>query len=242
LVREHLAGNNLAGEKDFRWRGGEITRLEGFSDAVFAFALTLLVVSLEVPKTFHELTDVMRGFPAFGICFAILANVWFHHYRFFRRYGLQNPWAVFLNCVLLFFVLFYVYPLKFLFSALLAGGGTINAEDGRTLFVIYGAGYAAVSLVLALLYLHAWRKRKDLELGPLEGLKTRQSLIDNIAMVSVGVVSIILALSLPSRMVGLAGFFYFVIGIYFSVAGPIFGKRERLLRERIAESERVGQS
>jgi uncharacterized membrane protein len=75
-----------------------VTRLEGFSDAVFAFSVTLLVVSLEVPKTFEELMAAMRGFVAFGVCFAVLANVWFNHVRFFRRYGLQTPWVVFLNC------------------------------------------------------------------------------------------------------------------------------------------------
>jgi len=55
MIRE-LAGHQLVPpEKHFRWRGGEITRLEGFTDAVFAFAVTLLVVSLEVLHTFDEL-------------------------------------------------------------------------------------------------------------------------------------------------------------------------------------------
>lgn len=232
MIRNHLAENGLAGEKHFRWRGAEVTRLEGFSDAVFAFAVTLLVVSLEVPKTFHELMEAMRGFVAFGICFALLAEVWVNHYRFFRRYGLQNSWAVFLNCALLFFVLFFVYPLKFLFASMFTNGGRIEALEARTLFIIYGGGYAAIFLVFALLYLHAWRRRDELALNPLERLKTRHSLIDNIAMVIVGLVSVLLALILPLRWVGLAGYFYFIIGVYFTLAGSILGKKERILTQR----------
>jgi uncharacterized membrane protein len=239
MIRQNLTASHLATEPDFAWRGGEITRLEGFSDAVFAFAVTLLVVSLEVPKTFNELIVAIRGFAAFGVCFALLANVWFHHYRFFRRYGLQTPWAVFLNCLLLFFVLFYVYPLKFLFVTVFKDGGRIDAGEARTLFIIYGAGYAAVFLVFALLYLHAWKNRDALALTPLERIKTRHSLVDHIAMVMVGLISVTLALTLPLQWVGLAGYFYFLIGVYYTVAGTIFGKQESLLTAGKGANSRV---
>jgi uncharacterized membrane protein len=229
MIRESLAGV-VPAEKGFRWRGAEITRLEGFSDAVFAFAVTLLVVSLEVPKNFPELLETMRGFTAFAVCFALLAHLWTHHYRFFRRYGLQTAWANFLNCALLFFVLFYVYPLKFLFNLTFRGGRGIGAGDARTLFVIYGCGYAAVFLVFALLYVHAWKKREELVLTTLERIRTWRSLIDHSAMVVVGLTSALLAFLLPLRWVGMAGYFYFVIGPYYTVAGFVLGSRERQAR------------
>jgi low temperature requirement protein LtrA len=105
----------------FRLRGREVTRLESFSDAVFGFALTLLVVSLDVPKSFDDLVGTMRGFPAFAICFLLLAMIWNSHYKFCRRYGLDDATARFLTCVMLFLVLFYVYPLKFLFNLSITG-------------------------------------------------------------------------------------------------------------------------
>jgi Endosomal/lysosomal potassium channel TMEM175 len=77
-----LLRHGFGADHAFRWRGGEISRLEGLSDAVFAFAVTLLVVSLEVPKTFDELLQVLRGFFAFAVCFGILFWVWYDHYRF----------------------------------------------------------------------------------------------------------------------------------------------------------------
>ena len=241
MLRQHLHP-----EPGFEWRGGEITRLEAFSDAVFAFAVTLLVVSLEVPHTFQELLDVIRGFPAFAICFSMLMLVWYNHAKFFRRYGLQGPLIQAVNGGLLFVVLFYVYPLKFLFTLLVGmvtRGATLphahplhdpmGMSDVGTLMAIYGFGYAAVFGLFALMYALAYRRRRQLELNEVEILRTHHSLVDHCAMVGFGLASSTIALALPANLAGLAGWLYMFIGPYYTIAGRMFGKRERALRERL---------
>ncbi len=202
----------------FRMRGLEVTRLEGFSDAVFGFALTLLVVSLDVPKTFSDLLATMRGFPAFAVCFTLLVLVWNAHYNFCRRYGLQDTTARVLTCILLFLVLFYVYPLKFLFTAsfhvsfhagTLSNTSNMNLRELSLLLTIYGLGFAAVYLALALLYRHAYSLRDELGLSPLERLDTRFFMARFFGMCAVGLVAAGLA-QIP-RIVTYAGLFYLVL-------------------------------
>jgi uncharacterized membrane protein len=235
----------------FRWRGHEVTRIEGFTDAVFAFAVTLLVVSLEVPRTFGELSQTMRGFLPFGVCFGILIWIWYEHYLFFRRYGLQDPWTVFLNATLIFVVLFYVYPLKFLFQLVLGPASGLSTEvrrpsgrleamieirDMPTLFVIYGAGVTAVFLVLALLYRHAGRRGHELGLNEIEIFDTRANVLRHLEMAAVGVLSMLLAWTLPLPAVGLAGYVYFLFGVLQGVHGSVYGARRRRLVARLAKN------
>jgi uncharacterized membrane protein len=245
-VEGGLFRHHLNPEPGFHWRGGEISRLEAFSDAVFAFAVTLLVVSLEVPYTFDELMDVIRGFPAFAICFSMLLLVWYNHAKFFRRYGMQDPLIQALNGALLFVVLFYVYPLKFLFTTLLGwtthGGSlshahriqeTLMQHDVPKLMAIYGLGYAAVFGLFAVMHWIAYRRRTQLELNELEVHRTRKSLIDHVAMTLFGLTSTALALALPQNLSGLAGWVYMFIGVYYTIAGKVFGKQERILQARM---------
>jgi uncharacterized membrane protein len=117
VLRESLSKREAEVQNGFRLRGlGEVSRVEALSDGVFAFAITLLVVSLEVPRTFDELLVTMRGFLAFAVTFAMLFHVWLVQYKFFRRYGLNDNVTIWLTALLLFVVLFYVYPLKFVWT------------------------------------------------------------------------------------------------------------------------------
>ena len=102
-------------------RGREVSRIEGFSDAVFGFTLTLLVVSVEVPDDFTDLLNIVSGFPAFAVTFTVICWIWYEHYLFFRRYDLEDGFTVVLNCILLFIVMLYAYPLKFMFTRLITG-------------------------------------------------------------------------------------------------------------------------
>jgi uncharacterized membrane protein len=197
-----------------------VRRIEAFSDAVFAFAVTLLIVSLEVPKNFDELMTTMRGFFAFGVSFALLMMIWYEQNIFFRRYGLDDLKTVFLNCTLIFLVLFYVYPLKFLFTLLLSPqiytegqpGMVINSTDTPKLMAIYGIGYISIYLLFSFMYAHALKKASELQLTVTEIFETKTKLYKNIILVAIGVLSVIVSMTISPGKAGLGGMVYILIG------------------------------
>jgi uncharacterized membrane protein len=240
-VHSHEAtphGSGIVPEEYFRWRAGEITRLEAFCDVIFGFAITLLVVSLEVPHSYAELMADMRGFLPFAACFAQLAMIWRTHYKFSRRCGLEDPHTVFLNVVLLFLVLFYVYPLKFVFTALFAEmtgtevPGSLGWHEASELMRIYAVGFTSVFLLFVLMYAHAHKLRRELGLNPVEVMTTRFSIQENAVFAMVGLISFLVALKSPQW----AGLTYFAIGPILWIHGTIFGKRIRLLAEKLSSA------
>ncbi len=243
MLRRSLAQRRIGGEEGFSWRGQEVFRIEGFADAVFAFAVTLLVVSLEVPNTFDELLATMRGFFAFAICFYLLYLVWYDHYKFFRRYGLNDSFTIHLSTVLLFVVLFYVYPLKFLFTAVVdqqllgfstqvgssAGDVIETIEPGQwpLLMVIFGAGFVVVQLVFTLLYWRAYALRGMLNLNEYEASITRQEIQGFLILAGIGLASIAIALLGGEEAISWAGLVYLLIWPFMTIHGYIMTQRRR---------------
>jgi hypothetical protein len=247
MIREKLIDKKIGDNKKFRWRSHEVSRTEGLSDAVFGFAITLLVVSLEVPRTYSELMQTMRGFGAFAISFTLLFIVWYNQYKFFRRYGLQDNATLVLNGVLLFVVLFYIYPLKFVFTLMVnmftGGGGDFvlpngnvehmitNADQMAKLMLIFGAGYVAVFGVFCLLYWHAYRQRDALDLNQLEVFDTRVDIQESSLNVAIGTLSILVAAIGGGRLSAFAGFTYMLCPIVLTLHGTMMGRRRRKIED-----------
>ena len=250
MIRERLSKREAAVQNGFRLRGlGEVSRVEALSDGVIAFAITLLVVSLEVPRTFDELLVTMRGFLAFAITFAMLFHVWIVQYKFFRRYGLNDNFTIWMTALLLFVVLFYVYPLKFVWTfivnALLGLGTTVETSAGRvepvvrgeqvpTMLAVYGLGFAAVFAIFSLLYLHAHRKRRALELSELESFDTISSFQENALMSLIGALSAAIALTRSPRYMTFSGMSYWLIAPVLFVHGSLRGRRRKRLEQGLA--------
>ena len=224
-------------------RGRDVSRLEGFSDAVFGFTLTLLVVSLEVPQNYADLQAILSGFPAFAVTFTIICWVWYEHYLLFRRYDLADGLTVLLNCLLLFIVMFYAYPMKFVLTRLVGSvfgigpgiGSGLTQGDARQLMVLYSGGFAALFAIFMLLHWNAWRQRARLRLTPLEVFDARASVARHGVSVGIGVASVLLALILPIEYLALAGLLFFLMGPAHGTFGYLNGRaRDKLITQSSA--------
>lgn len=185
-----------------------LTRLESFSDAVFAFAATLLIVSLEVPESFEILKNHLKGFGSFGLCFLALALIWKTHVSYFNRISKVDNVIIGLNMGFLFVVLYFVYPLKFLINLWFVGT-TMQIEEIADLFILYSAGFAILFLILSTMYYRSYVIEE--KVNPMSEFKfyARHYII----FVFVAVISILLAKYHLGLQYGLPGFVYIVLGI-----------------------------
>lgn len=205
------------------------TRLEAFTDAAFAFALTLLAISGdEMPGSVEELKLALHQVPSFIVSAALLIMFWYEHQRWSRAYKIEDGVIVVLTAILVCTVLIYVYPLKMLFSGFFhwATDGFIQASfDARSagdisdLFAIYGYGFITMCLSMFLIYRHTINKAKQAGLTAEQVLVARQQSITFLLLLSPGVLSLILTYTLPEKYLPLNGIVYSILAIIMPAYG-----------------------
>lgn len=201
-----------------------IGRIEALSDAVFAFAATLLVVSLGTNASDSIIDVDFKLFTGFAISFFVLLTFWFLHYNFFRRINYMDNWIIALNGILLFVVLYYVFPLKSLVNSWFKTQG-MTPDKLAGLFELYGIGFSLIFLCFSLMYYRAHQKEKQLETSNNLLFYTRHFAIFTL----VGIISIVTAYSQIGLSYGLPGILYALLGPFCSVHSYLFYKNRKTI-------------
>ena len=238
LTQEFI--DNCPSERGFRMRGLEMTRLEVFIDAAFAFAVTMLVISFdEIPRTYDEIILAIKGIPAFVVAVAQLVWIWHTHNLWSRRFGLDTTFTVFISTCLLIVVLVYIYPMR-----IMAGGmfswmtneyfpsnfSLKSLDQLRDMFVFLGAGFIALSLVFVQMYRYAIHLKDDLLLNDFELFESRTFAVMWLGSAVIGGFCVVLALILPEQLVPFSGFVFVLLGGWFPLVSALRDKRASSLR------------
>src|SRR4029079_5214990 len=173
--------------------------------------------------------------------------IWVAHTNVFRRYGLGDAYTIVVNGILLFTVLFYVYPLKFTATAIVSmftGQREVGLDPSQvgTLFTIYGLGWTLVFLCIALLYSHANAIRDRLGLTPIAAYDAVTHSRHYLAFAIVGVFSVILAVFGIGTRYGIPGFAYALVGVLASYNGTVRRKGRTHLADRVAEHPQLADT
>ncbi len=134
-------------------------RLEAFSDGVFAVAITLLALNLALggpgphqPTLAAKLVHQWPAFAAYAVSFATIGIIWVNHHALFRAFGKTDRTLLFVNLLLLFFVVSIPFATSTIAAYLRAGN-----SDASLAAALYQGVFEGMSIGFTLLFWQAIR-------------------------------------------------------------------------------------
>jgi uncharacterized membrane protein len=145
-------------------------RFEGFSDGVFAVAITILVFNLlpigaEARDADGLTRALLQGWPqyaAYAISFLTIGIMWVNHHTLAAHIRRVNRWMLLLNLMLLLGVVALPFPTALVATAL----GPSHGDEAPVATVAYGINMIAISVAFASMWLYLIARQDDLAVGP----------------------------------------------------------------------------
>jgi hypothetical protein len=216
----HNDQTNIRGS-DFTMRGQSMSRLETLVAAAFAFAVTMLIISVgNIPKDFAGFMQAVQLIPSSAASFAIIFWIWSTHANWCRRYGLEEGLPVVLSGMLVFIVLVYIFPLRLMMQGMFSylSGGYLSSEmhyqhidQARFMFAFFAIGFMLLAINFAALFYYALRKKNQLQLSTAEIFHTYTEIQQWSLTAAVASLSLLGVLFLPDAKLAWAGFTYFLL-------------------------------
>jgi uncharacterized membrane protein len=187
-------------------------RLEAFSDGVFAVAITLLVLEIEVPggeNLWHDLKEQWPSFAAFAVSFWVIGIIWVNHHGVIDHLKQADRGVLYLNLLVLMTVVFIPFSTE-LFAVHLKSGA-----DEKVAAIVYSSSFLAMGVSFGLLwtYVTSHREALGVSLTDEEVRSTRRSfLIGNPIYVLAFAMSFVSPAAVLA-IVALVAFYYAIVGM-----------------------------
>jgi uncharacterized membrane protein len=187
-------------------------RLEAFSDGVFAVAITLLVLEINVPSgehLWHQLKDEWPSFASFFVSFWVIGIIWVNHHGVLDHVKRADRPLMYLNLLVLMTVVFIP------FSTALMADHLKSGADETVAAVVYSGAFLGLAIAFGLLWTYITRHRKELgvELSDDQIRRTSLTFLIGNPFYAVAVVVAFISPAVVLVIIALLAVYYMVIGI-----------------------------
>jgi uncharacterized membrane protein len=193
------------------------SRLEAFSDGVFAIAATLLILDVTVsgPGLSHRLAEIWPSYAAYAVSFLTIGIMWANHHLIVDQLARVDRTFLILTVIFLMLIAFVPFP-----TYLIATYIEKATDDAKTAAVAYGITFTFIAIMFNVTWRYAsWGRRllrEDCDERTVEGI-SRSYLLGPVAYFLAALV----AFMSPVASAAL----YALIGLFFVLESSIFGHR-----------------
>jgi TMEM175 potassium channel family protein len=187
-------------------------RLEAFSDGVFAVAITLLVLEIEVPggeNLWHELKEQWPSFAAFAVSFWVIGIIWVNHHGVIDHLKRADRGVLYLNLLVLMTVVFIPFSTE-LFAVHLKSGA-----DEKVAAIVYSSSFLAMGVSFGLLwtYVTSHRKALGVSLTDEEVRRTKRSFLIGNPIYALAFAMSFVSAAAVLVIVALVAVYYAIVGM-----------------------------
>jgi TMEM175 potassium channel family protein len=187
-------------------------RLEAFSDGVFAVAITLLVLEIDVPggeNLWHELKEQWPSFAAFAVSFWVIGIIWVNHHGVIDHLRQADRGVLYLNLLVLMTVVFIPFSTE-LFAVHLKSGA-----DEKVAAIVYSSSFLAMGVSFGLLwtYVTSHRKALGVSLTDEEVRRTKRSFLIGNPIYALAFAMSFVSATAVLAIVALVAVYYAIVGM-----------------------------
>jgi uncharacterized membrane protein len=187
------------------------SRLEAFSDGVFAVAITLLVLEINIPageNLWHQLKEEWPSFASFFISFWVIAIIWVNHHGLLDHLKRTDRGVLYLNLLVLMTVVFIPFSTALMAEHLKSGA------DEKVAAIVYASAFLAMGIAFNLFWTYIVKHRRKLGVEIPDEEVRRMSLGFMIGS-PLYVIAVIMAFISPAVVLIITG----AVAAYYMVAG-----------------------